>query len=244
MLNRPHIFANVLDAAVARGTMSPTDAESHPERESLTSFIGAESLDEVDRNLEPYPIAEGDLVLLASDGLFKTLSQDEMLACFDGEPQSWPEALVARTIAKKREHQDNVTVLSIAAEPESAAVAGSQARSQTARRPASVVPAPEFAGAQPTPAFAPQVQAPPTRSRSRMPIVLLIVFLILAAGGWAYLHYGRASKLIAIPTASDSGSVVSAPPSATHAPIQVDPDAPLARPSPVQTSPPEGKPPQ
>jgi len=118
MINHPHVFANLLDAAVARGTMSQADAENHPERESLTSFIGAESLEEIDRNVEPIAIQEGDAILLASDGLFKTLSQGEMLACIAGarNPQSWPEALVAQTMAKKREHQDNVTVLAIAAE--------------------------------------------------------------------------------------------------------------------------------
>ena len=67
-LNRPHIFANVLDAAVARGSLSREDAESHPERESLTSFIGAEKLEEIDRNVEPFPLAAGDTILLASDG--------------------------------------------------------------------------------------------------------------------------------------------------------------------------------
>ncbi len=124
MINRPHVFANLLDAAVARGTMSQADAENHPERESLTSFIGAETLEEIDRNVEPIPIAEGDAILLASDGLFKTLSQGEILACIAGagNPQSWPEALVAQTMAKKQEHQDNVTVLSIAVASEIGAV--------------------------------------------------------------------------------------------------------------------------
>ncbi len=35
-------FRELLDAAVARGNMSREDAEQHPERESLTSFIGTE----------------------------------------------------------------------------------------------------------------------------------------------------------------------------------------------------------
>jgi serine/threonine protein phosphatase PrpC len=123
MINHPHVFANLLDAAVARGTMSQADAQNHPERESLTSFIGTESLEEIDRNVEPFPIAEGDVILLASDGLFKTLSQEEMVASIasvNGNRQSLPDALVDQTIARKRDHQDNVTVLSIAVESESA----------------------------------------------------------------------------------------------------------------------------
>jgi serine/threonine protein phosphatase PrpC len=120
-LNRFHVFANVLDAAVARGALSREDAESHPERESLTSFIGAETLEEVDRNVEPWPLRAGDTILLASDGLFKTLLPDEILACLQGPPHSWAEALVERTMAANREFQDNVTVLSVTIEPESGA---------------------------------------------------------------------------------------------------------------------------
>jgi PPM family protein phosphatase len=140
MLNRPHVFANLLDAAVARGTMLRADAETHPERESLTSFIGTESLEEIDRNLEPFPLEAGDAILLASDGLFKTLSPEEMIDCLVGNPQTWPEALVATTIAKKREHQDNVTVLSIAVEADD--ISGIPFDPRTVRRSTTVPPAP------------------------------------------------------------------------------------------------------
>jgi sulfur transfer complex TusBCD TusB component (DsrH family) len=116
MLNHAHVFANLLDKAVARGVMSREDAESHPERESLTSYIGAEKLDEIDRNTEAYMLSEGDAILLATDGMFKTLDNSEILACLTGNPHLWPEALVDRTMAKKREHQDNVTVLSVSME--------------------------------------------------------------------------------------------------------------------------------
>ena len=115
MINRPHVFANVLDAAVARGTISREDALDHPERESLTSYIGAENLAEIDRNLQPHPFRDGDTILLASDGMFKTLMPEEIGACLNGDPQSWPELLVTRTLSKKREYQDNVTVLSVTA---------------------------------------------------------------------------------------------------------------------------------
>jgi PPM family protein phosphatase len=122
-LNRFHVFANVLDAAVARGTLSREEAERHPERESLTSYIGTESLEEIDRNVDPWPLRAGDTILLASDGLFKTLLPDQILACLQGSPHSWAEALVGRTMAENREFQDNVTVLSVTIEAESGAAA-------------------------------------------------------------------------------------------------------------------------
>jgi len=121
MINHPHVFANLLDKAVARGTLSKEDAESHPERDSLTSFIGAESLEEIDLTTAPLPMRDGDTILLASDGMFKTLDPAEMLACLQGHPQSWPETLVASTLAKRHQYQDNVTVLSVTAESEARA---------------------------------------------------------------------------------------------------------------------------
>jgi serine/threonine protein phosphatase PrpC len=112
-VNRPHIFANFLDKAVTRGAISKQQALLHPERESLTSYIGLGNLDEIDRNLDPWPLSDGDSILLASDGLFKTLSAGEILDSLKGLPQAWPDALVQRTLSKKHEFQDNVTVLSV-----------------------------------------------------------------------------------------------------------------------------------
>ena len=113
MVNRPHVFANLLDQAADRGQISRSEAAQHPERESLTSFIGIHNLEEIDHNLEPWPVSEGDTILLASDGMFKTLDPEEIQACLSGHPQSWPEILVGRTLAKGNPGQDNVTVVSV-----------------------------------------------------------------------------------------------------------------------------------
>jgi protein phosphatase len=261
MINHPHVFANLLDAAVARGTMSQADAENHPERESLTSFIGTESLEEIDRNVEPIQIKEGDAILLASDGLFKTLSQSEMLAAIAGagNPQTWPEALVAQTMAKKREHQDNVTVLTIAAEAEISGVDSLKQRPQPYREPlrtaatvspgaaalqnAPAVNAPAIVAASDAPVSALAPDAPAasrTPSRLRAVLLLVIIILVLAAGAWWYFYHVRASKLTAGSRASGPDSVVSAPPRATPYEIKVDPNAP-AQPPQVQASEPEGQ---
>lgn len=218
MVNHPHIFANVLDAAVARGAMSLEVALAHPERESLTSFIGAESLEEIDRNLDPLPLAEGDTILLASDGMFKTLAHDEIAASLWGNPQSWPEALVERTLSKKREFQDNVTVLSVtlAAEVERALP-----RTVTRRQP-EIPPAPAAPGSllEPTAELPPSVVAAAVARRtsrktprSGVWIAIAILFLAAAGAGWWYarrvsVHAGQANPVSnpSIP-ASPSGDV-------------------------------------
>lgn len=114
MVNRPHTFAAFLDEAVSRGALSREQALLHPERESLTSFIGMDVLEAVDRNEQPWPLHSGDTVMLASDGLFKTLSDTEILTALHGHPpEAWPDALVAKTLAAENQFQDNVTVLTV-----------------------------------------------------------------------------------------------------------------------------------
>jgi len=79
MVNRPHVFANLLDQAAERGQISRSEAAQHPERESLTSFIGIHDLHEIDLNTDPRPVAAGETILLASDGLFDNLYIDEIV---------------------------------------------------------------------------------------------------------------------------------------------------------------------
>ncbi len=259
-VNHPHVFANLLDAAVARGTLSAADAETHPERESLTSFIGAENLEEIDASAEPIPLAPGDAVLLASDGLFKTLSNDEMLACMNGNPLNWPEALVTQTIAKKREHQDNVTVLSVTVESEVTP------HGTTVRRPNPPAPAPAVPAAAPAPVptaaqitpqpvapvAAPQagpIAAPPAAAPSqslKSLLAILTILLIVAIGAAVYLYRHRAPASGLHPASEPDGAVAAPPlaPGAKPVDIRPDPDAPVVHPpsSPSSQPAPKGSP--
>jgi serine/threonine protein phosphatase PrpC len=169
MVNRPHVFANLLDQAAERGQISRSEAAHHPERESLTSFIGIHDLNEIDSNTEPWPVAAGETILLASDGLFKTLEAAEILECLSGHPQSWPQALVSRTIERQRPSQDNVTVVSVTLDSESLG---------------------EFAPEPPPSIFEASDETPPTpRSASGKIWLLAALFLLLLAAAFAGLWY-------------------------------------------------------
>lgn len=213
-LNKPHIFANVLDAAVARGSLSREDADSHPERESLTSFIGTEKLEEIDRNVEPLPLNDGDTVLLASDGMFKVLDANEIAMSLEGPPQGWPEALVSRTIAKKREYQDNVTVVSVTLEAENRAalprtVVLNQAPPRVAAPVAPAAPVVHDMAPIPPPAWnppSPPAAAPPVAaSRSLWPFVVLVIVLAAGAAGWWYMKNRPVGAIQDAPRVSDPG---------------------------------------
>lgn len=113
LVNHPHIFGNLLDRAVETGTLTQDEAAAHPEREALTSFVGISNLQEIDRSKEWRPYGAGDTLLLATDGLFKTLELDEIEKELKGHPQSWPSQLVAATLNKRHRGQDNITVLTV-----------------------------------------------------------------------------------------------------------------------------------
>ncbi|MCW5982334.1 MAG: serine/threonine-protein phosphatase [Bryobacteraceae bacterium] len=117
-LTREHTFEAELLDHVRTGELTLDMARRHPERESLTTYVGAPRLGPADRTLRPFPLEPGDCVILASDGLTKTLSSEEIVAEFDGNTAEFCERLVKKVLEKGRSNQDNVTVISLLASAE------------------------------------------------------------------------------------------------------------------------------
>ena len=117
-LNLPHTFARVLRRRAAAGEISREEADRHPDREALTSYLGEPTVPEVDRNRRGFHLKQGDQIVLCTDGIFKTLSIEQMQAAMGDSPQRSSEALVERTLAAGAPHQDNLTVVAIATECE------------------------------------------------------------------------------------------------------------------------------
>jgi protein phosphatase len=114
-LNTAHVYANDLDARAASGEIAREAALKDPQREALTSHLGLAQIPQVDQSRRPLTLEPGDVVLLASDGLFKTLPRQEMLAAMSGSLQEQCDILVERVVAKGIGHQDNTTVMALAA---------------------------------------------------------------------------------------------------------------------------------
>lgn len=108
-LNREHKFGSGHDENVALGyTDENIDARR---RGAITSYIGRENLTQIDRNTQPLKLMHGDRILLMTDGVFGTLSAEELVACQDTPPQSSAERMIAAVEAKNMPHQDNATVV-------------------------------------------------------------------------------------------------------------------------------------
>jgi protein phosphatase len=100
---------SLVETLVREGRLSPEDAEVHPQRNVLTRALGVEAAVAVDAwLLRP---ADGDRLLLCSDGLFNEVAEDriaELLA----EPDA-PE-IVARRLCAEADAaggRDNITVV-------------------------------------------------------------------------------------------------------------------------------------
>lgn len=115
-LNVEHIYGRDLDQKVLLKEITWESAQSHPDREALTSYVGMPELLEVDRNIKGLPLRAGDRIMLCSDGLYRGLSEDEMKEKLAGDPAEAAEALIQAVIGKKKAGQDNATVAILACE--------------------------------------------------------------------------------------------------------------------------------
>jgi serine/threonine protein phosphatase PrpC len=108
-----HNYKMELDIMVKEGRISAEYAENEPQKEALVSFIGIEGPEYIDQNIEPFNLLEDDIVLLCSDGLYGTLSDEEIKTVLDNESDLHlaSELLVSIVLEKERKYQDNVTVI-------------------------------------------------------------------------------------------------------------------------------------
>ncbi len=115
LMTHPHTLGSRLEKLVASGQLSVEAARIDPDRDALTSYIGAGGLPEIDASAAPSPLVAGDCVLLCSDGLYRALSAEDIGDTLDRARtgQDASESLVERAISRNLPHQDNITALCI-----------------------------------------------------------------------------------------------------------------------------------
>lgn len=113
-LNEDHSMGPVLDKLVETGRLDPDEAINDPRRHLLRSAVVGEDLDLVDLAQDPWPLHQGDVVVLASDGLnsIADIEIARVIAAFrkDG-PEATAEALIQAVADAGAPHQDNTTVV-------------------------------------------------------------------------------------------------------------------------------------
>jgi PPM family protein phosphatase len=110
-LTKDHVYANNLAEDVAYGLITEKDAENHPHKDHLTSYLGLPQLPEVDQNINPLSLGPGDRIMLCSDGLYNTLDENEMIAVLKTEQDDPALKIIEVALAKNNPYQDNLTVV-------------------------------------------------------------------------------------------------------------------------------------
>ena len=111
---RMHNYRLTLDQKLEQGTITPEEYRAEEYRaEALISYLGMGNVSLMDVNRQPFFMEDGDIVLLSSDGLYKSLAEDEILDVVrqnKGDMQRLADALTEHTLDKKKSGQDNTSV--------------------------------------------------------------------------------------------------------------------------------------
>lgn len=110
-----HNYGMILQSKVDKGLVSEEILRDHTEKEKLISYIGYGGLRYIDQNGRPMPLLPDDVILLCSDGVYRTLG-DDWLAKFlsVGLPaQEIAEGLVKAVLQMEKENQDNMSAVVI-----------------------------------------------------------------------------------------------------------------------------------
>lgn len=110
-LNKEHNYEAVLSEMVLNGEITVEEAINNPHRSALTSYLGIESLEEIDINVNEYPLFAGDSIMLCSDGLYKSLGDTEIADIIMEADDDVCDVMVERALAKRIANQDNITVM-------------------------------------------------------------------------------------------------------------------------------------
>lgn len=112
-LNADHSMTPVLQQMVADGRITQEQADADPGRHSLLSVLMGDAIEMIDLKAEALPLADGDLVLLSSDGLL-TLSAEQItsiLTSGSGQPVASLVGNLHKAVADiAYPNQDNITI--------------------------------------------------------------------------------------------------------------------------------------
>ena len=99
---------------VDAGLLTPDQARGHPYSSIITRCVGASG--EVVPDIYVGSLEQGDIILLASDGLTGMLEDEELIRILssNGEPQHWVDRMI--TEANRRGGRDNITAIVVRTE--------------------------------------------------------------------------------------------------------------------------------
>ncbi len=111
-----HNYMMLLNEQVKRGEITREAADADPKKEALVSYIGIGGIRYLDINNKPFKLLDGDSVVLCSDGLYRSLSDEEIMqvVTINGrDTERAAEDLTTLAMSKNHRFQDNTSVVVI-----------------------------------------------------------------------------------------------------------------------------------
>ena len=112
-LNADHSMTPVIAESLRMGRITKEEAARHPHLHALRSSVTGGGMELIDTPVQPVALQEGDVLILASDGLL-TLSKNEIALVLkdvsDVTAENLAKALITAVEKKKKPRQDNTTV--------------------------------------------------------------------------------------------------------------------------------------
>ena len=110
-INREHVLGAALDERAWMGYIPLEDAEENIYRHSLTSCLGPNKVKRVDLTDYPTRFIGGDQLLLMSDGIFKTVPEEELAIYLEDSPETAADKIVEAVRNRRVKGQDNMSVI-------------------------------------------------------------------------------------------------------------------------------------
>lgn len=115
-VNKEHNYSLQLAEQVKKGLITQEQADKDPKKDALISYIGMGGIHLADITESPFELQSEDKIVLCSDGLYRTLSDEaikEIINIYDGNIQNACEELIKSVIDKDKPCQDNTSVIVI-----------------------------------------------------------------------------------------------------------------------------------
>ena len=115
-ITHDHNYSMILREKVLKGQLTKEQADNDPQKDALVSYIGMGGVKYIDINTRPFDLLSGDTLILCSDGLYRTVDNNEMLRIMNSANSDMKQAaisLVDSAMAKNKKGQDNTSVITI-----------------------------------------------------------------------------------------------------------------------------------
>lgn len=112
-VTRDHNYWLRLQGMVANGQLTEEEALAKPQKEALISFLGIGNVSLMDVKVQPFEMQYGDVIMLCSDGITKTLPDNQIHNIITNEIVSMEDkakTLVNAAVTGNTHSQDNTSV--------------------------------------------------------------------------------------------------------------------------------------